>query len=359
MSMKKTEHIGFADLMTQRRKIKSQFFNQMDLLLDWRPISNIINKHYIKGESAVGAPSYPGLMLFKMALLQTWYGLSDYEVEDRLNDSISFSRFVGLSIDDPSPDHSVLSRFRTELTKKNVYEKLFKEFNKQLIKHNIIIKSGAIVDASVVESPLKPKGKPSYEVVQDREDEDMQTDQENQQKEEKSIEVIKKTQPGVDTEASWIKKSGKLKYGYKKHVVSDNEGMVLGVVTTTAKVNEISNLEEVLKDVELPKNIPFYADKGYASKKNRDLMKSKNLKDRILKRAVKGKPLSDREKLFNKIIGKTRYKIERVFGSIKRWFNGGQARYKGMMKMHTQNLMEAIAYNLYRSPGIIMSNREK
>ena len=31
------------------------------------------------------------------------------------------------------------------------------------------------------------------------------------------------------------------------------------------------------------------------------------------------------------------------------------ARYKGILKMHTQNLMEAIAYNLYRSPGIVAS----
>jgi IS5 family transposase len=56
-----------------------------------------------------------------MTLLQTWYGLSDYEVEDRVNDSISFSRFVGISLDNPVPDHSVISRFKTELTKKGVY----------------------------------------------------------------------------------------------------------------------------------------------------------------------------------------------------------------------------------------------
>jgi len=27
--------------------------------------------------------------------------------------------------------------------------------------------------------------------------------------------------------------------------------------------------------------------------------------------------------------------------------------------MHSQHLLEAIAYNLYRSPGIVMSNCEK
>ncbi|NQY10979.1 MAG: transposase, partial [Flavobacteriales bacterium] len=33
------------------------------------------------------------MLLFRMCLLQTWYGLSDYEVEDRVNDSISFGYF--------------------------------------------------------------------------------------------------------------------------------------------------------------------------------------------------------------------------------------------------------------------------
>ena len=52
--------------------------------------------------------SYSGLLLFKMSLLQTWYGLSDYKVEYRVNDSISFSYFCGLHINEVSPDHTVL-----------------------------------------------------------------------------------------------------------------------------------------------------------------------------------------------------------------------------------------------------------
>ena len=137
--MKNEQKLGFADYMVQKRKIKQEFFNQVNQLIDWRPVSNIINKHYQKGESATGRPCYEGIVLFKMTLLQTWYGLSDYEVEDRVNDSISFSRFVGISLDNPVPDHSVISRFRTELTKKGVYEKVFKAMNKQLEKHKIIV----------------------------------------------------------------------------------------------------------------------------------------------------------------------------------------------------------------------------
>ena len=346
--MKKQTISSLADSVIdfRRKKIKKTFFVQINTLIDWKKISAIINKHYKKGKSAVGTPSYDGLLLFKMSLLQIWYGLSDYEIEDRVNDSLSFSYFLGMSIEDVAPDHSTLSRFRTAMTNAGVYELLFKEINAQLESKNIIIKKGVLVDASVVDTPLKPKGKPTYEVTKDREDE-------------KEIVVKKEFSKSVDTEAAWIKKGGKLHYGYKKHYVTDEEGLVLGVKTTKASVNEISNLDEVLDTVDLPENIPVKADKGYQSKKNASILKERKLKNHILKKAKKGKQLSQWEKRFNKIIGKTRFKVERTFGSIKKWFNGGVARYRGLAKMHTQNLLEAICYNLYRSPGIIVSNCEK
>lgn len=324
------------------RKIKQTFFTQINTILDWTPVEDIIGAHYTKGKSATGKPSYNGLLLFKMCLLQTWYGLSDYEVEDRVNDSISFGYFCGLTIDSVAPDHSTLSRFRTLMTKAEAYEPLFKEINRQLEAHQIIVKTGAIVDASVIDTPLKPKGKTNYKVTVDRTDT-------------QEVEVTKDYADSVDKDASWLKKAGKYRFGYKKHYVTDNEGLVLGVVTTKASTNEIANLEEVLDAADLPKNIPLKADKGYQSKKNEELLAKKNLKNHILKKAKKNKPLTKWELRFNKLVGKTRFKVERTFGGIKRWFNGGTARYRGIHKMHTQNLIEAICYNLYRSPGIIVS----
>jgi len=236
-----------------------------------------------------------------------------------------------------------LSRFRTAMTQAKAYETLFKEINTQLEVHGIIVKTGAIVDASVIDTPLKPKGKTNHKVTQDREDLE-------------EVETKKEYADSVDKEASWLKKQGKYRYGYKKHHVTDNEGLVLGVLTTKASTNEVGNLEAVLDTADLPEDIPLKADKGYQSKKNAELLKSRKLKNHILKKAYKNKPLTHWEKKFNKLIGKTRFKVERTFGGIKRWFSGGTARYKGIKKMHTQNLMEAMCYNLYRSPGIVASN---
>lgn len=346
--MNKSNELTLADSMCdlRSRKIKSIFFHQMNHLLDWEAIKKAIDKYYTKGKSATGTPAYDGLLLFKVCLLQTWYGLSDYEVEDRINDSISFSYFCGMSIDQIAPDHSTISRFRTLMTKKKAYDKLFKEINRQLEKHQIIVKTGAIVDASVIDTPLRPKGKSNYKVTEDREDE-------------QEMEVKKEYSSNVDTDARWLKKRGKYHFGYKKHHVTDDEGLVLGVLTTTASTNEVANLDEVLDTADLPKHIPLKADKGYQSKKNAAILKKRKLKNHILKKAQKNKPLTKWESRFNKVVGKTRFKVERTFGGIKRWFLGGIARYRGIEKMHTQNLMEAICYNLYRSPRIIASNYVK
>jgi len=70
--MKRVLSPNMSDYLTGHRKIKEKFFNQINELVDWRPISNIINKHYTKGDSVVGRPSYSRLLLFKMCLLQTW-----------------------------------------------------------------------------------------------------------------------------------------------------------------------------------------------------------------------------------------------------------------------------------------------
>lgn len=115
--------------------------------------------------------------------------------------------------------------------------------NQQLEGANIIIKTCVIVDASITDSPKKPKGKKVYEVAEDRK-EDESTG---------STELQEKIQPGVDTQARWIKKAGKLRYGYKKHVGTDSGGHVLGVVTTAANESDITHLEMFLMQAKLKK----------------------------------------------------------------------------------------------------------
>ena len=65
----------------------------------------------------------------------------------------------------------------------------------------------------------------------------------------------------------------------------------------------------------------------------------------------RNRPLTPWQQLFNKLISKTRWVVERTFGSIKKCFGGDKTRYMGLDKTHTQHILQAIAYNLKRAPG--------
>ena len=80
---------------------------------------------------------------------------------------------------------------------------------------------------------MRPKGKPTYEVLDERE---------ATEEAESRVVIEKKVSSGTDMEARWIKKGGILRCGYKKHVVTDEEGLGLGALTTAANVNEITNI---------------------------------------------------------------------------------------------------------------------
>ena len=109
--------------------------------------------------------------------------------------------------------------------------------------------------------PRRTRGCKSYEVVEDRKDD------ENTEASEKAMvkDVVK---PNVDAEARWIKKRGKLHFGYKRHTVTDENGMVLAEETTAAGESDIKHLKTPLKKAKLPRKAFVYADKGYDSTEN-------------------------------------------------------------------------------------------
>ena len=210
--------MSFSEFDVTRRTRKGNFLKQIDQLIDWDSIEKVIVAHYAPVSDAAGRPAYCGLLLFKVLLVGIWNGgLSDESVEDMANSNLHVMRFLGLSLEDDVPDHSVLSRFRTRLTAAKVWDGLLAEINQQIQAYDITVKKGCYVDASITQSPRKPKTKPAYEVVSDREERDDETDAKE------TMRVIEITQPGVDTEARWVKKGGNSVFGYKQHTVVDNK----------------------------------------------------------------------------------------------------------------------------------------
>jgi len=142
-----------------------------------------------------------------------------------------------------------------------------------------------------------------------------------------------------------------LPIGYKKHVLTDENGMQLSVHTTTANEHDSKGLKSCLENQDEKLAVSScFTDKGYQVPDNIVLLKSP-VKNRIQHKAYKNRPLTHWKKVYNRLISKKRWVVERTFGGMRRWFGCGMARYVGLAKTHTQHLLEAIAYNLCQGTG--------
>jgi len=113
--------LTFADLTLKDSMNKNRCLDRLMKIassIDWNKVEQVLINHYTVGTSSEGADAYPPLVLFKCLMLQKWFHIdSDPELESQINDRISFKKFIGLSFEDPSPDHSTFSRFRKRLSK--------------------------------------------------------------------------------------------------------------------------------------------------------------------------------------------------------------------------------------------------
>ena len=149
------------------------------------------------------------MVLLRCLLLQQWYRLSDPGLEEALSDRLCFRRFVGLALADPVPDHSTLSRFRSELVRRGLAEPLLAELNRQLDARGLMVKTGTLIDASLVAADCRRprKGEP----VEGRSDRD----------------------------ASWNAMPEKPLFGYKAHLAVDQgSGLVRRAILTPANVSD-------------------------------------------------------------------------------------------------------------------------
>ena len=113
--------LDFADFalsssLEANRSVK--LMEKIDAAINWSRVEAVLMQHYTVGTSQEGAKAYPPILLFKCLLLQKWFRIpSDPELENQINDRLSFKKFLGLSFSKPSPDHSTFSRFRSRLSK--------------------------------------------------------------------------------------------------------------------------------------------------------------------------------------------------------------------------------------------------
>jgi len=108
-----------------------------------------------------GRPAYDPIMMLKILFLQVLYNLSDEQMEFQLLDRRSFQEFIGVCEYDLIPDARNIWIFKERLRE----EKLDK-INYYIKKNKFIVRSGFIIDASIVEVPVQHNSKEENDQLQ-------------------------------------------------------------------------------------------------------------------------------------------------------------------------------------------------
>ncbi|HPA08491.1 MAG TPA: IS5 family transposase [Methanoregulaceae archaeon] len=306
----------------------------------WEPLERILLAEYPVGKSLVGNAAYPPLMLLKAVLLQKWFGIrSDPELENQINDRVSFKVFVGLPLGDPSPDHSVISRFRDRVGSK-VMERVHAEILGQLQKKGFSIDAGLAVDARLVKSASTPVSRDKIE-------------EKKQEREQRKQDLTKKPMRfGRDLESDWTRRKDVPFYGMKEHASVDViSGLVMSTLLSPASEHDTNYLQYVVVNGIHTKKLPpkVYADKGYHGQANREFLYLNDIADGIMRKDERNATLTQLEIERNKMISKVRYKIEQYFGVTALHQGAGRARFTTLAKEGWDRLCHAIAFNIKRS----------
>jgi transposase, IS5 family len=93
------------------------------------------------------------VLLFKILILQRYYGLGDSQVEYQILDRTSFKNFLGIETGDKVPDEKTVWSFRERVTKTGLVEELFEQFTSFLEAQELLFNEGQMIDASFTVAP--------------------------------------------------------------------------------------------------------------------------------------------------------------------------------------------------------------
>jgi len=100
-----------------------------------------------------GAKPYDYVMMFKILILQRYFGLGDKQIEFQIVDRMSFKQFLGLETGDKVPDEKTVWLFIENLTESDLIPLLFELFVNFLEEKELILNEGRMIDASFTLAP--------------------------------------------------------------------------------------------------------------------------------------------------------------------------------------------------------------
>ncbi len=308
-------------LKEQYQKVKG-LGDRLELMkheIDWQPFVPIIKSVFHDDEIHGGRPHTDEIIIVRILLLQGWYGLSDPELEFQINDRLSFRNFIGFP--EKVPDFTTVWKIRERLTRSNIIDSIWVELQKQLDAKGYTIQKGVIQDATFIEADL---GKKRY------------SKEKKARKEGKEIIYTEKQLQHMDKDAKFGIKNNQIHFGYKSHVKSDAEFLLVRKIDVTPANIHDNNIDLCSKN-----DIAMYRDKGYSGSQ----LRFPNVNDMTMIRKDKDK---DWVKSMNKFISKIRCLGEKPFAVVKNVFNGTRTKVKTLIRVYTREIFKYFGYNLYQ-----------
>ena len=286
--------------MKKKQTRREQFLAEMDAVVPWDRLLSLIEPYYPKVGPKGGRPPMPLETMLRVYFLQNWYSLGDPTAEEMLYDSDSMRRFAGIELgDDRIPDETTILNFRHLLERHGLTEALFAEVNAHLADKGITLRSGTLVDATIIDAPSSTKNEAKAR----------------------------------DPEMSSTKKGNVWYFGMKAHVGVDAEsGIVHSLDTSTARLHDSQVWDELLHGGETS----VWADKGYVSSERKDAFEGAGKFWGVMRKAPKGGQLHPLDERINRIIASLRARVEHPFRVLKCQFGYRKTRYRGLAKNEAQ-----------------------
>lgn len=288
------------------------FFDDCERLIPWQQLAGQLGDLFSDTPKG-GRPHWPIVLMLKGLLLQRWFQLSDPQLEEVLRDRLSFRRFVGLSLDDATPDETTFCVFRERLRHAGQASALFEAVNEHLRQKGVILQNGTLVDALIVSAP---NGRSRADGSRTR-----------------------------DGCASGTRKHGRHYVGYKAHIASDRRGLITNYVFDTASPHDSVHFDQLTAN----EKEAAYGDAAYMSQDRREALEARGVFCGILYRRVRHqKELSQAQRDHNRRCAKVRGLVELPFAWLRNW-GYHRVRYRGLLRNAVDFVLHAIAYNLKRS----------
>jgi len=304
---------GFVDAMTAELggRRTGDLLTRLGSAIDWTRASAPIRALPEYRNEGAGRRPWSAELMLKCLMLQRWFNLSDPQLEEQLRDRISFRRFVGLALEDATPDETTFVRFRARLRESGLEQKVFENVLDQLGGRGLLVKEGTIVDATVIEQSRGSKGGDGSSTR--------------------------------DPDASYTRKHGRVYHGYKAHVASDRGGLITRCAMTTAKTHDSRAIDELVEG----ERVAVFADSAYDDRERRRRLRDRGVIDAIVYKRRRGQAkLRDWQLRWNRLVTPVRATGERVFAVLKRHMGWRRARYRGLDRNRSDLLLTAAAYNL-------------